>query len=98
MQLKQNKLQDQHSACIIKLHELFPNYLIKRHLAAYVVDDVSMEYINFPNAYTGVKILNKSFQKCGIFQVCGNYSNKPKFNSRQIKRRLPSGNACYHSV
>jgi hypothetical protein len=36
--------------------------------------------------------------KCVTVQIFGDDSNKPKFDSEEIKRRLNSGNACYHSV
>jgi hypothetical protein len=45
-----------------------------------------------------IKIANRSFGKCVIVQLFGDDSNKPKFDSGGIKRRLNSGNACYHSV
>jgi hypothetical protein len=45
-----------------------------------------------------IKIGYISFEKYVTVQVFGNDSNKSKFDSREIKRRLNYCNACYHSV
>jgi hypothetical protein len=37
-------------------------------------------------------------QNCVIVQIFGDDSNKSKFDLGEIKRRVNSGNACYHSV
>jgi hypothetical protein len=38
------------------------------------------------------------FWKCGTVQIFRNDSNNQNLTQEEIKRRLSSGNACYHSV
>jgi hypothetical protein len=38
------------------------------------------------------------FWKCDTVQIFGNDYNKSKLIQEEIKRRLNSDNACYHSV
>jgi ribosomal protein S16 len=46
-----------------------------------------------------IKTANRCFEKCGTFQIFGNDSNNNhNLIQEEIKRRLNSGIACYHSV
>jgi hypothetical protein len=44
-----------------------------------------------------IKIANRSFENVSV-QIFGNGSNKSKFVSGEIRRRLNSDNSCYNSV
>jgi hypothetical protein len=46
----------------------------------------------------GIKTANRSFENVVQLKYFGGKSNKSNFDSRANKRRLNSGNACYHSV
>jgi hypothetical protein len=43
-------------------------------------------------------LANRSFEKCGTVQIFGNDSDKTNSIPEEIKRKLNSGIACYHSV
>jgi hypothetical protein len=45
-----------------------------------------------------IKIANRSFENVSQFKYLGTTVTDQKFNQEEIKRRLNSGNAYYHSV
>jgi hypothetical protein len=45
-----------------------------------------------------INIGNRSFENVSQFKDFGNDSNNQNLIQEEIKRRLNSGNACYHSV
>jgi hypothetical protein len=45
-----------------------------------------------------IKIANKSFENVSQFKYLGMTVTNQKLIQEEIKRRLSSGNACYHSV
>jgi ribosomal protein S2 len=45
-----------------------------------------------------IKIANRSFQNVSQFKYLGTTLTNQNFIQEKIKRRLDSGNACYHSV
>jgi hypothetical protein len=46
----------------------------------------------------GIKIANRSFENVAHFRDLGTTVTSQNFSQEEIKRRLISGNACYHSV
>jgi hypothetical protein len=46
----------------------------------------------------GVKIANRSFENVSQFKYLGTTATNQNLIQEEIKRRLNSGNACYHSV
>jgi hypothetical protein len=56
----------------------------------------------FCHQYSGqsrdIKIANRSFQNVPQFKFLGTTVTNPNLILEEIKRRLSSGNACYHSV
>jgi hypothetical protein len=45
-----------------------------------------------------IKIANRLFENASQFQYLGTTVTDQNLNQGEIKRRLHSGNACYHSV
>jgi hypothetical protein len=45
-----------------------------------------------------IKIANRSFENVSQFKYLGTTVTNPNLIPEEIKRRLNSGNACYHSV
>jgi hypothetical protein len=45
-----------------------------------------------------MKIANRSFENVSQFKYLGTTVTNPNLIQEEIKRRLNSGNACYHSV
>jgi hypothetical protein len=45
-----------------------------------------------------IKIVNRSFENVSQFKFLGTTVTNPNLIQEEIKRRLSSGNACYHSV
>jgi hypothetical protein len=46
----------------------------------------------------GIKIANRSFENLSQFKYLGTTVTNQNLIQKEIKRRLNSGNACYHSV
>jgi hypothetical protein len=46
----------------------------------------------------GKKIANRSFENVALFRYLGTNITNQNLIQEEIKRRLNSGNACYHSV
>jgi hypothetical protein len=45
-----------------------------------------------------IKLANRSFENVSHFLYLGTTATNQNLNQEEIKRRLNSGNACYHSV
>jgi hypothetical protein len=48
--------------------------------------------------YRGIKIANRSFENVPQFKYLGTTVTNKNLIQEKIKRKLNSGNACYHSV
>jgi hypothetical protein len=46
----------------------------------------------------GIKIANRFFEKAAQFKYLGTTATNQNLIQAEIKRRLNSGNACYHSI
>jgi hypothetical protein len=51
-----------------------------------------------PSRRQGIKIVNRSFENMAQFKCLGTIVTNQNLIQEEIKRRLNSGNACYHSV